>query len=256
MEQIPGKHFREFLRNELKVRSDRNPGFSLRAFAKFIGASPSGLSMVMGGKKPVTLDFIEKVANRLELDNRELQNHQIYLLSEKSNLKGKLQDFQFIDEDTFATIKDWYHYAILNLMRTKTFKPSQSWIAKRLGISLGEVQSAVERLQNVGILKIKNGKWADTSGLFTSHTNNKKANEAARLNQIQLFEKAQNAIETVDFSKRNHTGVTIAMNTSDLVKAKEFITDFRKKFMQTFDQKKDADSVYHFGVALFPLTKD
>jgi uncharacterized protein (TIGR02147 family) len=255
METQPGSQFRELLREELKTRSQANPSYSLRAFAKQLGISPASLSMVMGGKCPVTLSFIEKIGTKLKIEEEDVHKYQLSLLNEKSNINFKMRDFEMIDHDRVSLIKEWYHYAILNLMRTKGFQPKPSWIAKRLGITLGEVQSAVERLEKAGLLKIANGKWKDISSQFTSHVNNKQYSEAARQNQIQYFEKAKQALEEVEFPKRNHTGSLIAISLKDLDRAKEFITKFRKQFMTEFDRTGNADEVYHLAVALFPLTK-
>lgn len=253
--QLPGNQFRELLRTELKVRVKQNSSYSLRAFAKQLGISASGLSMVMSGKCPVTLSFVEKIGAKLKLDEQEIHQCQLNLLTEKSNIQFKMKDFELIDQERFALIKEWYHYGILNLMRTKGFQQNPSWIAKRLGITLGEVQSAVERLEKAGLLKIANGKWKDVSSKFTSHTNNKQYSDAAKQNQQQLFEKALIAIEEVDFKNRNHTGTSIAVSLKDLDRAKESITKFRKQFMAEFDRGNNADEVYHISVALFPLTK-
>jgi uncharacterized protein (TIGR02147 family) len=252
MEQVPGVHFRNFLRNELRIRSSQNPNYSLRSFAKYLGVSPSGLSMVMSGKKPTTSKFVFKVGAKLKLGESELKNFQINLITEKIR-PHVARDFEIIDANRLAVIKDWYHYAILNLIRTKDFKPRASWVAKKLGISLGEAQGALERLQNVGMLKIANNSWVDVTNCFTTHTNNEKFSEAARQNQLQLFTKATQAIEKVNFVSRNHTGVTIAINKKDLDRAKAFISQFRKNFMENFDKDANADEVYHLSVALFPL---
>jgi len=177
------------------------------------------------------------------------------LLTEKAQPNYTLKDFEFIDEDRFAIIKEWYHYGILNLMRTKDFQAKPAWVARRLGISLPEVQSAIDKLQRVGLLQIKNGKWIDTSSTFTSHANNKRTTEAARENQKTLFTKALAAIENDTFEKRSHSGTTVAIALKDIPAAREAITKFRKDFMRQFDKSEGADEVYHLSVALFSLSK-
>ncbi len=52
-----------FLRDELNKRNLKNPGYSMRSFAKFLGLSPSALSRLMNSKsKPsaATLLAIEE----------------------------------------------------------------------------------------------------------------------------------------------------------------------------------------------------
>ncbi len=251
---FPGNEFRELLRLKLKNGIQKNPAYSLRSLAKQLEVSASSLSMVMNGRCPVTLQFIEKVGKRLKIDEEEIHKYQMNLLIEKSNIIGQ-KEFEVIGHDRLALIKEWYHYAILNLMRVKGFRPQPQWIAKRLNLTLGEVQSAIERLQKVGILKIEGKIWRDVSSKFTSHSNNKKYSEAARENQMQLFKKAIEAIEQVSFENRYHSGVTLAMSESELTEAKEYIANFRKDFMKKFDKENEADGVYHISIGLFPLTK-
>lgn len=253
---VPGTKFREILRTRLKEKMQTNPSYSLRAFAKNLGISPSGLSMMMNGKTPITLSSISKIGMKLNFSHQEIEDLQMSLLTEKNFTVMKVKDFEVIDSDRFELIKEWYHYGILNLMRTKGFQQKPAWIAKRLGITITDVQSAVERLEKVGLIKIENGVWVDISSKFTSHTNNKQYSEAAKKNQIQLFTKALDCIEKVDFTNRNHTGTTIAISVKDLDRAKERITKFRKQFMAEFDREMNADEVYHISVALFPLTSN
>lgn len=256
MESVPGTTFRKFLRDELKERSQKNASYSLRAFAKQLGISPAGLSKVMSGKMALSLSFIEKIGDKLKLTEEEIQKHQVTLLSEKKNVSINGKEFDVLDQDRFEVIKEWYHYAILNLLRVEDFKPSASWVARRLGITIGEVQEAVEKLQKVGLLKIDNNKWIDISSKFISHTNNKKFNDAAKENQKQLFAKALETIDEVDFKERNHTGTGIAFSLKDLDQVKDIIGKFRKEFASQFDKQHSADEVYQLSVAFFPLTKN
>src|SRR5438093_584647 len=118
MERAAGAQFRQYLRGEFETRSKTNARFSLRSFARALGVSPAGLSMVLSGKTPVTLSFIEKTAPKLKLKSEQVQNFQLQLLMEKGGMAIQSREFEFVDADNFAIIKEWYHYAILNLMRT------------------------------------------------------------------------------------------------------------------------------------------
>jgi hypothetical protein len=55
-------------------------------------------------------------------------------------------DYAQINVDAFYSISDWTYDAITELVRIPGFKPGPKWIATRLGISVHEVQTAVERL--------------------------------------------------------------------------------------------------------------
>jgi uncharacterized protein (TIGR02147 family) len=249
-------NFRDLLRTELVARIKRNPGYSLRAFARSLGVSPATISIVISGKKPVTLSLIRRVAPALKLTSEKVKNYQIELIQSTEGQSGQ-KTYQMVELDQVAIISDWYHYAILNLMRTTGFKAKPLWISRRLGIKPVEAQMALERLIRVGLLSVRQaGKLTDVSSGFTSHIKADRTTHAARENQRQFFELGRKAIDDVEFSSRNHTGVTLAFNVKDLARAKDMIAEFRRKFHETFDQSGDADAVYHLCLGLFPLSKE
>lgn len=250
-----GSGFRDYLRQELNKRTRENPSYSLRAFAKHLGVSASGLSMTLSGKTPVTLNFIQRVSAKLKLKKEVLTQLQIQLINEKNKDTRECDELEFIDEDYFSIIKEWYHYAILNLMRTKGFRPQAAWVAKRLGITFPEAQQAIEKLQRINLLRIDNGQWKDLSSKFTTHSNYKKYSLAAKENQKTLFKMALESIENDTFDSRFHSGSTIAIKNSDIEQAKIFINKFRKEFIQRFDNIDNADEVYHISVGLFGLSR-
>ncbi|MES2768244.1 MAG: DUF4423 domain-containing protein [Bdellovibrionota bacterium] len=226
----------------------------MRAFARQLDVSPAILSLVLNGKKSVTLNLIEKTGLKLDLSLQDIGDHQLDLIREKSGLSVNHKSYDQISEDRFNLIQDWYHYAILNLMRTKNFVPSAKWISKRLSIPLMEVQSAIERLQRVNLLKISKNKWEDLSNKFTTHVNDERTSEARKRNQIQFLEKSVSSIKNIKLEERDNSGLTLAIKTKDINKMKKLISRFRKQFHEQFDTIKDGDEVYQLSVALFPLT--
>ena len=250
-----GSEFRKILRQSLTAKMKLNPSYSLRSFAKNLGVAPSTLSMVMSGRCPVTLKFIDKVATKLKLTEDQVIDLQLDLIKSNQKIKNDLGQYSFIESETFEAIKDWYHYAILNFIRTKDFKPEARWVAKRLGLTLGEVQTALEHLKHAGLLKIEKGEWIDLTSKKTTHTDNRKYSEAKKEHQRQVFSLAREAIDKVDFQKRNHTGVTISFNLNQIEEAKNFISQFREAFLNRFDcVKQNGDEVYHLSVGFFPMT--
>ena len=58
-----------------------------------------------------------------------------------------------------------YHYAILELVRLKEFRPDSRWIARMLGITTDEVNIALNRLIRLGLLEMVDRKrGVDKSG--------------------------------------------------------------------------------------------
>tara|TARA_B100000287_G_scaffold343748_1_gene330758 strand:- start:224 stop:469 length:246 start_codon:yes stop_codon:yes gene_type:complete len=59
-----------FLKSELQTRKEKNSLFSLRAFSRFLGVSPTALSQCMNHKRNLSRTNIEKVCKALGIDER------------------------------------------------------------------------------------------------------------------------------------------------------------------------------------------
>ena len=117
---------------ELTERKDKNPLFSLRAFARQLKISPAQLSLLINGKKKLSAKLAEQLIDRLNLDTSEALD----LIDGSSHLKQKLRspktELQVLSEEEFNLISDWVHFAILELASLKRNKASSRWIASEL----------------------------------------------------------------------------------------------------------------------------
>lgn len=68
------KDFRLFLQDELSTRCARNPSYSLRSFAKLLEISPSALSALINGKRPLTNKTKERLGLKLGIKPEQLKN--------------------------------------------------------------------------------------------------------------------------------------------------------------------------------------
>ena len=59
-----------FLKSELQIRKEKNSLFSLRAFSRFLGVSPTALSQCMNHKRNLSRANIEKFCRVLGIDER------------------------------------------------------------------------------------------------------------------------------------------------------------------------------------------
>jgi uncharacterized protein (TIGR02147 family) len=166
------------------------------------------------------------------------------------------EEFQQITLDTFAIISDWYHYAILELIRVRNFKGDAQWIAKALGITKSEVNIAIERLERVGLLEItKNGRWVDCSANgHATNINGTFTSAASKKLQKQVLEKSIQALMEIPIEKRNHTSATFAMSPKDLPMAIEKIKKFRRKLGMQLESNPKPTQVYQLGISLYPIT--
>ena len=251
------RDFRLFLQGELTRRCEANERYSLRAYARSLRIAPSALSAILNGKRPITGNMKLRLGLGLGLSPQDLGRFQENKVQgTRAKGPGQTLEFQQIAFDAYAVIADWYHYAILELIYLENFQADPKWIAKSLGITKSEVNIAVERLQRVGLLKIENGTWTDTTP--NGHATNIQGNltsEASRKLQRQILEKSIRALNEVPVTVRNHTSMTMAINTEDLPEAKERIANFRRELCAFLGRNGKPTQVYQLAVSFYPVTQ-
>ena len=148
-------------------------------------------------------------------------------------------------------VRDWYHMAILEMIDITTFKPDFSWMASRLDLPVEIVKEAVQRLQDVGLMKIEEGgNWSQTakdlelpSGL---------PSRSVREHHKQILTKAIVAVDEVPVEQREYSSHTFAVSKAALTELKGLVREFQRKVARLAAQG-DKDEVYQLSVQLFPL---
>lgn len=247
MNHTAGPDFRSLLQNELLRRCQKNPGYSLRSFARALQISPSSLSRILKGERTLAPKSRAKIATRLGLDPAEVSE-----LAPGTLARGEVLQFQALGADAFAAISDWYHYAILELTHIQGFRSEPRWVAKRLGITVSEVNAAVERLVRLGMLKVSEGQWIHDSGNHTNVTADQRAAGFRKL-QRQILEQALKALDETPIERRDQGSMTMAINTKRLPEAIEMLTRFRREMCALLEQDVQRDDVYQLSVSLFPI---
>jgi uncharacterized protein (TIGR02147 family) len=249
---VSTQSLRDHLSAELARRCAKNPKYSLRSFAKFLGLDASALHRLLNGERKVTPQIFERVSGALQFSPKEKEQ---FAASEKlTSFELPAFDFAPTDTEVFEVISSWYHLAILELLTTKGFQQNHKWIAKRLGLNVHEARQAVESLFRTGFLEDPDGTWR------LSHRHNTFAKDgftsvARKKLQKAFLARATECIDELSMDLRDNSGVTIAVNTRDLPKVVDAITQFRKKMAALAAGFKNPNEVYQISVALFPLTK-
>ncbi len=161
------------LRRELERRCQNNPRYSLRAFAKALGMSPTALSFVLSGKRPLSKKAAQNVINILSLSQEEcaifMKWSEGCKKRDTANSKipaphpNEVNAYQF-SLDSFSFISDWYHYAILSLLEVSGSRFEAKWISRHLGITETEARSAIDRLMRMEIVEKIDGRWKQRPG--------------------------------------------------------------------------------------------
>ena len=101
------------------------------------------------------------------------------------------------------------------------------------------------------------GNWKDISSGFTTNIEEGLTSSASKKFQEQVLEKALSALHNVPLAKRDHTSVTVAINTKDLPEAKKLLKEFRRSFNSFLsrDGKSRPDEVYNLSLAFYPISQ-
>ncbi len=237
----------DLLRQALLERTEKNPAFSMRAFARATGISHTVLSLVLSGKRPLSKKAAMKLADYLELNPED----RLRVMNKFS--KAKPVEFSSLSLDAFSVIADWYHYAILSLLDLPDTKLESRSVAKHLGITVLEAKLAIERLQRLDLIyQTSEGRW--TAQGRSLKVDNTISTPATRKFNKQLLEKAAESIDRDDISRRSMTAVSLAIDPSQVDYAKERIRAFRRELMSELESRGEPSSVYFLTIQLFPVT--
>jgi uncharacterized protein (TIGR02147 family) len=253
----------QILLKEIKDRKKSNPNYSIRAFARDLQLSAGFLSDVLKEKRTLSSDRAAEIGKKLKYNKIELShfvNISRYSNAKNSSHKKLIQDHlksskkmmisvRKMKADQFAVIADWYHFAILELVEIEGFESSPDWIAKRLKISVSEVEMALDRLAKLKMISIND------KGFIRKLENNEVMSfpsAAIRKFHTQQLNKAKEALERLQYESRIMQGITMAVDPKKIPQAQELITEFRNKMYQLFENG-DKKNVYHLAIQLFPL---
>lgn len=235
----------DHLKEELKRRAERNPRYSIRAFARALNIHPSTLAAILSEKRPLTPKTAERLLSNLGMDPVERQKMISSLMDDSMNTRR----FVSIEEETEKVFGNWYHEAILNLMKSKKPPTTIVGISRRLDLSPLMVNEALNRMIFLDLLVPVAMGWALTGkSLVKSNSQNSSSRD-----QLQLLDKAKNSLKEDASDQRDFSGVTFVGSSQQIAQAKEIIRKFSTDLASMFERSGN-DDVYHLSVQIFPLT--
>ena len=253
-------------------KRSKNPSYSLRALARDLGKSAPFVSQLFRGKRRVPFDLISSLAEVLEMDEmarRELSFSSVFHSALPESIKNDLGEtfkvqstgeFRSYEESLlteFDLLRNWYYVAILDLVSLKQFQPNPAWIAKKLKISLYQVETALKALFAAGLLIEKDGRWVKSKHKLRFST--KASKESVRLFHRQMIEKSLSELTTktdeISFQKRLISGMSIATNPKNLERAKNRLNEMIFELSEILSEG-ECTELYQFNLQLFALTNN
>lgn len=256
----------------LQERTMVNPLYSLRAFARDLGISPSQLSLIMNGKRGLSVTTAKQLVVRLGFNEHEqhvfvteIQS----LYSRNKNLKesaveelnsiSKNLRTNFLSIDAFSVIANWYHLALLEAIKLNRSSISSKskqleWLSKKLDLSLNEVKLAVARLNRLELVEIKEGRVRPVEdAVFVT---DQVGSDAVRSYHRQIVHKALKSIDQQSAEDRYLRSTMMPIAKADLPKIKEKIKKFHESLIQEFGDSVQSDSVYALSTQFFNVLNE
>lgn len=259
-----------FIRDIYSDKKERNPSFSIRAWAKQMGLKyHAPLHAMIKGKRRVPKSYTPLFINTLNLDvnegnyfdtlvclNRSTlpQEREVYL--ERLSYLSPKKKLEMKEVENFHSLKDPLHIIITELSDLKGFEPSAKWIQSKIGFkrSIQQINNAIERLILLGLMKrLDDGKLVKCQDHIYSKSD---------VIDIGLQKYHQNtmslaamAIEKQAPQDREYNGYCINMKSKDIPRAKEFLRKFMNDFAAEFEAQPDSvENTYQLNTQLFNLT--
>lgn len=236
----------QLLSRELKKRKQKNPSYSLRAFARDLGVGKTTISDVINGDRRLSIQNIELIAKSLKLSNEIVSTLKSELPYKKNT------DRDIIEDNDLILIEDWYYLAILNIAKLSATECSGEWIGKRLGLPVEVATLALDFLIERGYIENVDGKLSRKAKLFT--TTNDIPSASIVEHHKQTLEIAGNALDDVPVALRDFTTVTYAIDPLQIPEVKDLILNFHRRLGKVLERDVTQE-VYRLNIQFFPLTR-
>lgn len=250
-----------FDRKKEKIRS-----YSLRVLARDIKVSPSYLSEVFSGHKRISSSILKRLEKPLGLDEQTIVSirktlfveslSDPSLMSEFANSTTEsVQKFKPLSSKKYSLLHKWYYVAVLDLMTCSDFRSDIQWISRKLGLLTTETSEALQVLERLELIEIKNSVWQKKS----KKVRLSEANSQIEIRNFhhQMITKALKQLEyktkPEDFERRLIAGITLAVNPRKLKRAKKKLNDILHEIsLDLIDG--ECSEVYQLNFQFFPLT--
>lgn len=247
----------EILQTEFSQRKNKNPRYSLRAFAKALGIQPPSLSAILRNQRPFPVHEVEKVLSRLQWQGeRRLE----FVASVRAqDLQNPLIDFIetpiLTEQETLHAeiIAEWEYAAVLALIDSVDFQPDVKWISQRLNIDPARAQVVRQNLLLSGLVVETSGKWSKRD--VNLRTSDEVQSQALRKAHADELKKALEKLASVPLEERDYTSNTILLSQADLKKFKSMVRAFHKNLEESFQNRQMGDEVYQVCIQAYPISK-
>lgn len=247
----------------------RSSAFSWREFSKIAGfSSPSYLKLVCDGKSSLSRVGVPLVAAAMGLN--EFEQEYFRLMVDFTNAKddekkkeffrkmekvAKEQRARVVNADAF----DYYESAVNSIVRELApLMPGAlpKDLAQKIkhDFTAQEIRVALKLLVKLDFLKVKGENVYEQTDKVITGSSDSLALALRSMNR-QMIDLAREAIDKIDPSERNISGVTVGVNDDALKRITDAVNTCRKQVVAIAGECDKIDQVYRLNLQLFPLSE-
>lgn len=261
------KGYRDLLRESYLKRFQKNARYSMRSFARDLELDSGQLSLVLKGKKNISLQKASQVARALYDSPRDMiifyqsvELESTVSETRRAELREQLQRTQSshtqrertISDEEFEVICNWYNIPILELCAGREFAVTPRFAADYFGISELEANLGLEAMRRLGFVKKLEGRYVHVKNVVTT---TEVPSFAIRQFHSQMLTKAQAAIFQQPIEKRYLSGITVLIPEDKLEEVKKMIDEHEQRLSDfALSLAAEPDRVtYQLSTQLFSL---
>lgn len=258
----------ELLQKYFQKKKQSSPGYSLRVLSRQMDLSPSFLSRLLSGKKPLPYGTLLKFGKCLDIEpelfhkikSAHLASTEVEQIPRRGHaqVQTPVEEWDLVRKTEFAALRRWYYLSILEFTTLPEFDGSTAQVAERLKMSVPVATQAMKDLAEWGLLTEHDGRlrkrtpklrWTSASSI-----------EDIRIFHAEMLERALTELKSKtsqkDFERRLITGITLTAPEAKIQWAKERLAECLHEIANELSQNEGetSDEVYHLSAQLFPMT--
>ena len=256
-----------YLSAVLKERKSQNSSYSLRAFARDLGLSPTTTSHFLNSKIKITPKIMSQIVSSLKLPKKQeryfkllatfegtkSEDVRIELLSQLKTYSKVWTVVESAKSHQWNLLEHWFILPVLEFLPIIRKKTEIKEIAKRLNLKIEDVEMSIEALIQSGIV------FENSEGQYL-RTNKQIIFDSAQPDlglqsfHRQMLMKARSALVEQDNHEKFVGSETFAVASENISEIKEILETCFQQVLAICQKPQNPTDVYHLGIQMFNLT--
>jgi uncharacterized protein (TIGR02147 family) len=261
--------FRTFIVDAQRAIKAVRPVFTYRYITQKVGMrSPGHITWIIQGKRNLSKKKLLPFAQVLGLGVKETAFfvELVHFNQARTHIEKKLHldrlvslqspEKAIIPPSSYALYEKWYHSVVRELFAIHSLGDDYKQIAKLVSppITPREAQQSIELLKKIGLIeKDASGRYVQVKQSIS--TGDVWRSVAIRQFQIETFDLAKEALNSVDAKERDVSTLTMSISDERFEILRERIKQFRSELIALVTSDEKPSRVYQLSMALFPLSR-